>query len=112
MKDKLWAVTGFLLIATFGLACTAEARGRDISFGFSFGVGPGCYAPPAYGYYPAYGPYYYGSYYYTPYYYAPPVVVRPYVTRYTWGYRTYAPYYRHHDRGHGYYGPRRYVRRH
>jgi hypothetical protein len=112
MKNKLFAITGFFLIAAFALACPAEARGRGVSFGFSFGVGVRCYAPPVYRYYPAYGPYTNGGYYYyPPTYYAPPVVVRPYVPYYTRGYRTYAPYYRQHGRGRGYHGPRRYVRR-
>ncbi len=110
MRKQLFVIAGLLIVAMFGSALAAEARGAR--FYFSFGSGPGYGALPAWGHYPGCEPYYYPGYYSYRSYYPPPFVYRTYAPYRYRVYREYAPYYRHYDRGPRHYAPpRRYIRR-
>ena len=115
---KLSLIAGFALLMFFGVAHTAEARGR---FVVSFGIGAPVYM--TYGYYRA-DPYYLpypvapAPYYYAPYYYPVPSVTfyggsyynfrvyNRYYPRYGYGRRYMPP-----GRAYGHYTPRQYRRR-
>lgn len=117
---KLSLITGFSLLMFFGVAHSAEARGR---FVVSLGFGAPVYVP--YGYYPA-DPYYPpypvapAPYYYAPYYYPVPAVTyyggsyysprvySRYYPRYGYG---YGRGYMQPGRAYGHYTPRQYRRR-